>query len=640
MKKKYFIIPIVAIVLAVLTGLFISLFTTPVLAYITENNNKGYHVVYHDDGSETYEYDDWFYTVKKVGKIAQFAYKLNPSQENLETLAGLYNPNFYISGTYKGNTPPSDFLKNSVKYSKLMVESKFSPGESTYAVSVDSGERIFLTGNRVKYAMALYLDGQIEESKKEILDLTSKIDNAFKKDGIDTFNSYLGLRDYFYLVYSTTENPTLKKWVLDTEKEIEQKARKNEKLNGYISRNGYMFSNPDFESYATFNWPENKNSKYNNYFSEVREFEETPTTLHNYSTDYESSELLYSGKQILNGAYIKNWEITYKGLEGFDEVVDDRLYVVSEEKETNKQRIELFMDEEVHSFNLSDPNNGLFEITNGGVYTIINRNEIVLYNENAGELTHIYKSEDGEIKSLLVKKDLLWFLCGDKIYRVYLPSNNVDLICENVDFDNFHCFLEPISNFEIEWLEIHPKDSKRPFVWERAYYYNSTRGYVMIKDYVPDSQPQEIIYPERKWWLEGDAHFIQSEIIANVTYDGDLKEKYNSRESYCCTPFLERSESTSEEDSARIEEIHESIRLYVDSFYEHGIDNPDYRYFIESKYENKNGKTVITIKGMVTKNLNTGELEPISKELIFDYVLTDCIVNLNSSQTNFLNQSD
>ena len=507
MKKKYYIIPIVAIVLAVLTGLFISLFTTPVLAYITENNSPHAEIP-HSDGSITYEYDDWFYTVKKVGKIAQFAYKLNPSQENLENLAGLYNPNIYVSGTHNGNTPPKDFLKNSVKYQKLMVESKLSPGESTYAVSVENGERIFITFNRVKYAMALYLDGQIEESKKEILDLASKIDNAFKKDGVETFSAYLSLRDYFYLVYSTTENVTVKKWVLDTEAEIEKQAAKSNRLSEYIERQGYLFSNPDFESYVSFNWPETQNSKYNDYFSEVRSFVDNPMiTIHPFSTAYDTHESIYAYKEILNGAYIKYNEIKYKNCEGFDGVVEDRLYVVSEEKETMKKKITLFLDEEVHSYNPSDPNNGVFEITDNGVYTIIDRNQIVLYNEKAGELTDIYKSEDGEIKSLIVKYDLLWFLCGDKIYRIYLPTKNVDLILEDVDFDNFYCFLKPISNYEIEWLEIHPKDSKRAFDWERACYYDSKNDDLITKDCVPDSEPQEIIYPYGKWWLEDEKNF-------------------------------------------------------------------------------------------------------------------------------------
>ncbi len=259
MKKKYYIIPIVAIVLAVLTGLFISLFTTPVLAYITENKSPSNEIKDEQGYTLYYDYEDWFYTTKKVGKIIRTAYKLNPSMENLDAVCSLYSTDWYIKGTHKGNTPPIDYLKNCVKYAKIYYESEYVDGEDPYAVPSSSftDNPIFMFHKMprgLEYAKALYLDGQTEESQKIFEEVLK---------GLDTNNMHdcrmfvMLSKGYLYLVYSSTENVTLKQWILETEAELQKLIENEDSTKNYIEKHGFLFSNPDYDTFVRGDWPDN-----------------------------------------------------------------------------------------------------------------------------------------------------------------------------------------------------------------------------------------------------------------------------------------------------------------------------------------------------------------------------------------------
>ena len=252
MKKKYYLIPIIAIASAVLAGLFITFFTTSLTYYICQPELE---LVPRTDGSETYEAKDCFYAAKKVGKIVQLAYKLNPCAENLDTLTLIYDPDNYILGKSKNNTPTSDFLKNSVKYTKMYYETEFAEEDGVYAIpySMDYGVKLELLpkfSNGVEYAKALYLNGQVEESQKVIEELIKMFSPEYYGTSIGT------LKDYLYLAFSSTENVTLKQWVLEKEKEIEKMIMNDSKIMQVIEKRGYLFSNPDYDTYVSHNWPE------------------------------------------------------------------------------------------------------------------------------------------------------------------------------------------------------------------------------------------------------------------------------------------------------------------------------------------------------------------------------------------------
>ncbi len=239
---------------------------------------------------------------------------------------------------------------------------------------------------------------------------------------------------------------------------------------------------------------------YDEYFSEVRSFEEPEFTNFIYWEEIDEDRSIFSGK------YLKYYEYDYKDYEGYDEIQDDKLYITVINRDSEKNEIKLFTDYEVHNFNTTGYDDGAFQITEDGVYTVINRNEVALLDLDGKILKSFYKSTDAQIKALLVKDDLLWFLCGDTIYRVYMSEGKVDELYKGVDFDGFHKFLAPISNHEIEWLEINVTGESL-YKSEIACYFDSKNEKYITKEYIPDSQPQEILYPVLEWWNTEDEHF-------------------------------------------------------------------------------------------------------------------------------------
>ena len=257
MKKRYIIIPLATIAFALCLAMFMTFFTTPAYSIVTGAGNV---MLASTEEGETHE--DYFRPAKKAGKVLQLSYKISPKYETLETLKSTYNPYFYIIGTYYKQTPPSDFLKNSVKYTKLMCETEYDEDRSA-SVRVPMNSPLFdmFKASEIKdYAQALYLDGQVEESEKVIEDLFAEIKEKAK--GADDeqikhlYVAFYQFRDYFYLVYSSTENVSVKKWVLDTEAAIEKEAKNSESIAKYIESHGYFFSNPDYDTYVKHPWPE------------------------------------------------------------------------------------------------------------------------------------------------------------------------------------------------------------------------------------------------------------------------------------------------------------------------------------------------------------------------------------------------
>ena len=378
---------------------------------------------------------------------------------------------------------------------------------------------------------------------------------------------------------------------------------------------------------------ENKHAlSYAVYFSEKRAFKEPVSTAYFYSTDYGKDKELFIGK------HIKNWEIDYKSYEGFDEVRDDRLYVLSVNKDTNKGKITLFSDYEVKSYRGDTFNEGIYDITKDGVCAIINGNEIVLLDNKGKIVKSFYKSSEGEIKSFLIKEELIWFVCGDAIFRLYIPTGNVDVICEKIGADRFLNFLQPVSNHEIEWLETFRTD-RSPYLCERACFYDSMYDSFLTKEYIPDSQPQEVIYPERRWWSEGDAHFKFPDIFINYnnynSVEGSLRYCRENNICYACSPILE---AYTKDRPKYFDAVQTENAEFVDKFFEDYSQDNRKVYFIESKFENIDGKTVITYRGEVFST-ETNKLEPIEKVFTYDIVFTEdfYIRNLNPSETNYFN---
>ncbi|MCR4563141.1 MAG: hypothetical protein K5755_00670 [Clostridiales bacterium] len=108
------------------------------------------------------------------------------------------------------------------------------------------------------------------------------------------------------------------------------------------------------------------------------------------------------------------------------------------------------------------------------------------------------------------------------------------------------------------------------------------------------------------------------------------KELRENNESFLLFPMFSFGDKAPQKQLGYMEEISEDI----DNFQKNFIAEYKQPYFIECKYENKNGSTVITYKGEVT-NPKTGELEPFERVFPYPYIVTKNIDNPEPNDTYY-----
>jgi hypothetical protein len=90
--------------------------------------------------------------------------------------------------------------------------------------------------------------------------------------------------------------------------------------------------------------------------------------------------------------------------------------------------------------------------------------------------------------------------------------------------------------------------------------------------------------------------------------------------------------NTGDKKVKQIKQINSDLNEFYDEF-RNTYDKP---YYVEAKYENIGGKTMITFKGEVTDK-ESGELIPYEKVLSYDFVITD---KINTSENDVLKYFD
>ncbi|MBE6828338.1 MAG: hypothetical protein E7514_07005 [Ruminococcaceae bacterium] len=243
-NKKRFAIPLICIAAALCLIILITVFATPLSYYICEMR---FADKYTDvDTSQV----DVFYTAKKCGKIMNLVYKINPSDRNLEVLQSIYSPKMCIYGMYYGQEVPKDYKEKCVYYSKIMYDTPYNEKTMTTVVPVvPDVQKQWKIANGIEYATALYILGDTAESRNTAEEVISLIDD-------DTFVMALTIKDYFYYVYATTTDETLKAWVLDKENILTEKGRENEKFGAYFRNHDKPYTNPDLDTYIKGPLPE------------------------------------------------------------------------------------------------------------------------------------------------------------------------------------------------------------------------------------------------------------------------------------------------------------------------------------------------------------------------------------------------
>lgn len=257
MNKKKLALPIITLVLSVIAGTLMLVFTTSFVYNFYENRSF-----------ETPEYKtkiDKFEVVKRSGKFAQTAYKIEPNYSNLFAVKSVYDLNYAVHcGIFPDddnniadylNKMPSDFTEKSVEYSKKYYDYLFEhyDQKKEYDSLADGKFMSFSIGNLPielifhysDYITALYLNGQKDEVRRLVDEVLNNCDSYEH-----AYYIVYGLEDFVYLVHNTETDKDFQKWMLDAElrltEEYNKKAVKEYQYENFFAReiDGIQFYKP------------------------------------------------------------------------------------------------------------------------------------------------------------------------------------------------------------------------------------------------------------------------------------------------------------------------------------------------------------------------------------------------------------
>lgn len=204
MKKRYYLVPAICLITALLSAVVMTLFSTTFIAQ---------KYTYADDTSPNRE--------KNLRKYSEIAYKLDKNYNNLEYCATAYMPEFYIFVKEKVSELPLDYAEKCVKYNTEMYNlpvEKYAGMSNIISVSGDvySSTRFRIEYN---YLLALYFTGQTEKAKQE----AEKLINDFEPEYEFDYSYYYSFLNF---VYCETNNEAEKAWASEMRDKLFYKMEK------------------------------------------------------------------------------------------------------------------------------------------------------------------------------------------------------------------------------------------------------------------------------------------------------------------------------------------------------------------------------------------------------------------------------
>ena len=232
MKKKYFVIPALFLIL--------SLISTYVLVYWLSPYTYGVHSmsIYNSAEERDVEQNQGFF------EHLEAVYRLCPNESTLNSLVTAYNPFTY----YSHRKPPTeDFYQKSALFKEIELENAKTAGINVgigpyQALNIDVAWYVFSQDNYIiyvdtQYITSLYLAGETEKAKKEM-------DNAialFKQSKEEDVQPYLFRLPFEYL-YAHAQNEADRAWVVEKETEITDWVKQNHTLSEENMKKDNLFS--------------------------------------------------------------------------------------------------------------------------------------------------------------------------------------------------------------------------------------------------------------------------------------------------------------------------------------------------------------------------------------------------------------
>ncbi|MBE6836212.1 MAG: hypothetical protein E7515_08210 [Ruminococcaceae bacterium] len=261
-KRNVLKVIAISLLIAFLLTSVVLVFTTPIVAkYYSYKFDKAYNMPTEEgeEGIDAKDYD-WFYVARKCGPLMNLVYKINPSLNNLDACHGVYSISELKYGLYYNKPVPKDYVKYCLKYSEKIYNSEYRDSYSNglYSITVvpvvPDQQTQWKIGWGIDYAQALFIDGQIEESKKIIEDCISLVG-----DKEDYAVMYWTMKEYFYYVYASTDDQALKDWIVEKENAITKTCKGMKKFNNFFIRHSEIYSNTEsLDEFFDGQWAEYK----------------------------------------------------------------------------------------------------------------------------------------------------------------------------------------------------------------------------------------------------------------------------------------------------------------------------------------------------------------------------------------------
>lgn len=179
MKKKYFVIPLISLILSLVGILSMTLLRTSILSYISSQ-----------------AFDD----IDKTRKYSELWYKFNPNISSAYQTAWLYRPAF-IDSTNTDEAYRKEYLNKEVIYCEKFFEIYESEYSESVEMVVSAEPQLPLDATLMpNYTLALYLSGDTEKALSSFETFYESISDEKLKKAIPT--AY----DFTYYVYNNSEN--------------------------------------------------------------------------------------------------------------------------------------------------------------------------------------------------------------------------------------------------------------------------------------------------------------------------------------------------------------------------------------------------------------------------------------------------
>lgn len=268
MKKKCLILPSVMLVIAVLAGAFMMVFTTSFVFNLKENYSYACCSIENNFGDNLSEsentllksYADCY---RQGNELFKIIYKINPNFSNLSGASNIYNTNTLLLtfNEFENGLEevlkvlPEDYPEQCLKWNKTYYEYVKNNYNEFYnnqhnslgafdAYPVCSKENIIIQA-KVGYLTALYLNGQKEEAQKEVEEILRDY-----KDIEPNLSSYF-ISEFVFLVHNVETDKAYQEWMLSKEYEFTQIV--NSRINDDKYGNFYEEFEVDKDSYKPFN---------------------------------------------------------------------------------------------------------------------------------------------------------------------------------------------------------------------------------------------------------------------------------------------------------------------------------------------------------------------------------------------------